>query len=53
MKIGKLHIGWRPMDDDEALAFNLPLRPRLLGFFIEWGDDQNGFGVCVLTKPRP
>lgn len=53
MRLGKLHIGWRAVTKEEALAFGFPLRLSAQGFFVEWGDDQNGFGVCVKIKPTP
>lgn len=52
MRLGRLHIGWRPLLADEAKAFGILGDGPLAGFFIEWGDEENGFGVCLKIKPQ-
>lgn len=52
MKLGKLHIGWRLLWPDEVEAFGLSDLVCWRGLFIEYGDEDSGFGVCLRVKAQ-
>lgn len=47
MRIGKLHIGWREIPAWEAAQFGLPSAWRWRGFFAEFGDERQAYGVLI------